>query len=423
MAERARGGQVGLLVDPTGWLERARERHGDEFRASAFGWDLFFTFSPEGVRRLYELPEREASFGLATYELIRRKVPDELFAGRRNTPHSLFGAQQVERYVEELRHAIDVELGVLGDAGAFEAFALGRRLGHRLGLATWCGSEAAAPERLDRLVPLLDRVDGADAFVRPAATLLTRATGKRRESAALAGIEAIVAEVVAGRDRAGERRGDFLDLVIDSWSDVDEPDRSVGIARDVVLIHLGSMSNLPAALAWTLVFVLLDPALLAAVRAGDDALLERCASEAIRLAQRSLTLRSVLAPSVEVAGHELPKCTMLATMLSVTNPTAAPGFDRFDASRWRGRKLAAELPAKELVSTFGHGSHSCPAARFSVTAIRMAVRSLVDAYDLSPAFGPAVPAPRRRQLGGVARAARPCRIGYRTPTGVPAASP
>ena len=28
-------------------------------------------------------------------------------------------------------------------------------------------------------------------------------------------------------------------------------------ARDVVLIHLGSMSNLPAALAWTLVFVLL----------------------------------------------------------------------------------------------------------------------------------------------------------------------
>lgn len=415
MGERARGASIGLLVDPTGWLERARRRHGDEFRAGAFGWDLFFTFSPEGVRRLYELPEREASFGLATYELIRRKVPDELFAGRRNTPHTLFGAQQVERYVEELQQAIEVEVGVLGDDGTFDAFALGRRLGHRLGLAAWCGPETAAPERLDRLVPLLDRVDGADAFVRPAATLLTRATGKRRESAALAGIEAIVAEVVAARDRAGagERRGDFLDLVIGSWADTEEPDRSIGIARDVVLIHLGSMSNLPAALAWTLVFVLLDPALLAAVRAGDDALLERCASESIRLAQRSLTLRSVLAPSIEVAGHELAKGTMLATMLSVTNPTAAPGFDRFDASRWKGRKLAVELPAKELVSTFGHGSHSCPAARFSVTAIRMAVRALVETYDLEPRFGPAVPAPRRRQLGGVARAARPCRVGYR----------
>lgn len=413
-APLAKGASLGLLVDPTGWLARQRGRHGDEFRAEAFGWDLFFTFSPEGVRRLYELPEREASFGLATYELIRRKVPDELFAGRRNTPHSLFGAQQVDRYVEELAHAIDVELEVLGSSGTFEAFSLGRRLGHRLGLAAWCGPETAAPARLDRLVPLLDRVDGAEAFVRPASTLLTRATGKRRESAALAGIEAIVAEVLAERAAGGERRGDFLDLVTDSWDGVDEPDRSIGIARDVVLIHLGSMSNLPAALAWTLVQVLVQPGLLGAVRDGDDALLERCASESIRLAQRSLTLRSVLAPSVEVAGHELPKGTMLATMLSVTNPTAAPGFDRFDAARWKGRKLTVELPAKELVSTFGHGSHSCPAARFSVTAIRMAVRALVEAYVLEPRFGPEVPAPRRRQLGGVARAARSCRVGYRT---------
>ena len=37
-----------------------------------------------------------------------------------------------------------------------------------------------------------------------------------------------------------------------------------------------------------------------------------------------------------------------------------------------GRKLAADVPVatKELVSTFGHGSHSCPAARFSITRRR-----------------------------------------------------
>ena len=69
-----------------------------------------------------------------------------------------------------------------------------------------------------------------------------------------------------------------------------------------------------------------------------------------------------------------------------------------------------ELPAKELVSTFGHKWHTCPASRFSITAIRTSVRRLLDAYDLTPEFGE-VPM-RRQQLGGVARAARPVRVRY-----------
>jgi cytochrome P450 len=64
-----------------------------------------------------------------------------------------------------------------------------------------------------------------------------------------------------------------------------------------------------------------------------------------------------------------------------------------------------------MVSTFGHGSHSCPAARFSITAIRIAVRHLVEAYDFTPL--PRSPEPRRRQIGGVARAQHAVRVGYR----------
>jgi cytochrome P450 len=152
------------------------------------------------------------------------------------------------------------------------------------------------------------------------------------------------------------------------------------------------------------------------VRSGDDAFLERCASESIRLAQRSITLREVLTP-IEVADeyrtYRLGPGTMLTTMLSVNNTTAAPGLEHFDADHYEGRRVAptVSLPTKELVSTFGHGSHACPAARFSVSAIRIAVRHVVGAYDLIPAFGHATP--RRRQLGGVARAERPLRVTYR----------
>ena len=66
------------------------------------------------------------------------------------------------------------------------------------------------------------------------------------------------------------------------------PDEAViGAARDVIMLHVGAPSKLYAALAWTLVHVLTEPGVLERVRSGDDAFLERCASESIRLAQRS----------------------------------------------------------------------------------------------------------------------------------------
>jgi cytochrome P450 len=103
---------------------------------------------------------------------------------------------------------------------------------------------------------------------------------------------------------------------------------------------------------------------------------------------------------------------MIATMLSVTNTSAAPGLDHFDPAHYRGRRLAPSvvLPTKELVSTFGHGIHTCPAQRFSVSAIVIAVRSLLERFDLEPRFTEALP--RTRQIGGVARAERPCVVRY-----------
>jgi cytochrome P450 len=415
------GAGLGVLRDPTAFLARARARHGDSFLLDAFGWRLFFVFSPEGVRSLYALPEAEASFGLATFNLVfRHKAPLELVAGRRNRPHDLFGNQELEGYLEQLERAVALQLAELGAAGRFEAFAFARRLGHRLGLACWAGEETAAPERLARLIPLFDRLDTAEAFVRPASRFLTAATRQARERRAMHGIEAVLAEIVAQRD-AGRRAGapgagDFLDQIIASWADAPPGAREIGIARDVIVIHLGAQSNLYAALAWTLVNLLLHPEALARVRAGDDAFLERCAYESIRLAQRSLTLRQVMRPldfDDGRAKYRLAPGVLIATMLSLTNPSAAPGLDRFDPDHYEGRSPARRLalPARELVSTFGHGRHACPAQRFSISAIRIAVRRLLESYDLTPRFREAQP--RRRQLGAVARSEWPCLVEYR----------
>jgi len=406
---------IGLLRDPTNFFLDARRRHGDTFVIDAFGFRLFCVFSPAGVRRLYELAEREASFGLATYRLIGFKLPPELLAGRRNAPHQLFGAQKVEGYLRALDEAVSLELTELGPSGRFDIFDECRRLGHRLGFATWAGVEAASPRYLDRLIPLFDRIDSSQAFVRPAQGFVTWATRRARERRAMHGIEVIVAAIWGSRRVEGREEHDFLELLVDSYADLPSDDQLIGVARDVIMLHVGAQSNLYAALAWTLVRILEHPALAESIRAGDDDLLERCASEAIRLAQRSITLREVLTP-IEIDDGErtylLGPGTFVTTMLSVTNPTAAPGLDEFDPDHYVGRRLAPDVAVetKELVSTFGHGSHSCPAARFSISAIRIAVRRLLEAYVLTPEFDR--PEPRRRQLGGVARSERPIRVRY-----------
>ena len=411
------GSAPSLLRDPTAFFARQRSRLGDTFVTDAFGYRLLCVFSAAGVRRLYELPEDQASFGLATFQLVfRHKVPLELVAGRRHRPHDLFRGSDVEFYLDALERAVAEELDELGASGRFEAFTFARRLGHRLGLACWAGPEAASSERLDRLVPALDQLDSSDSFVRPVSTLLSVATRKRREWRALHRIEAVFDEILLERERVGGRRGDFLEQVHDAWSDLPPAERRRHTARDVVLIHMGAQSNLYAALAWTLVDLLRRPELLTAVAAGDDALLERCANESIRMAQRSLTLRHVMRPLDFDDGnrsYRLEPGVLIATMLSVTNTSAAPGLDAYDPAHYPGRRLACDaLETRELVSTFGHGAHACPAQRFSISAIRVALRRLLERYELSPGFADAVP--RRRQIGGVARAQRPCPVHYRS---------
>jgi cytochrome P450 len=126
-------------------------------------------------------------------------------------------------------------------------------------------------------------------------------------------------------------------------------------------------------------------------------------------------LRKILAPcriADEQADYQLEPGIFLATMLSVTNTRAAPGLDRFDPDNYSGPRFTrnAELAGRELVTTFGHGAHYCPAARFSISAIRIATRALLEAFELEPRFRD--PGPRQRQIGGVARADRACRIAY-----------
>jgi cytochrome P450 len=408
------------LVDPVAELAAARRECGDTFVVDGPEQRTLFLFSPEGLRSFYELAEADASKGVADWMMLRRKLPDELFDGRRTMPHALFGRDDVRTYLAELDAAIDVAFEELGREGVLDVFAFTRRLGHRMGLASWAGERPSRDPRFDELVAALDELDGSAAFVHPEAMAAVGASGKRAELAAMASVEALLTTTIRSRDALlpGDRPDDLFTRVMAHWDDVDEPARSTGIARDVILVHLASMSNLFAAAGWMLGHLALHPAVKERIGAGEPGLAERCALESTRLGQRSVMLRAVLrATSVrdEHRTYRVEPGAQIATLLPLTNTSALPGLEDYDPDRWVRRRLRddAELSARELVTTFGHGAHTCPAQPFSLAAMGRAAERLVGTYDIAPVPEFTRIVPLAVQIGGVARSQYPCEVHYR----------
>ena len=315
------------VPDPVAALRHARDSCGDTFAVVSGATTYLFLFSPQGVRSFYALPEERASKGVADWLLLSRKLPEELFDGRRTMPHVLFDRDHVQSYLHQLDWAVDAQCAELGDEGIVDVFTLTCRLGHRLGLACWAGAAFTDRAELDRLVVALDELDGAAAFVHPGAMAAVAAEGKAHERAALVEVEAVLAGVLRRRDADPPAAPELFDEIIDRWSDESGTTREIGIAHDVALVHIASMSNLFAALGWMVVDLLERPHLLDRIRAGDGELAERCALESTRLAQRSIMMRSVLAP-VEVADehsvYHVAPAAVVATFLPLTNTARHP---------------------------------------------------------------------------------------------------
>lgn len=412
------------VEDAVAEIAAARAEHGDTFmiehttdHTTGHATDGYlFTFSPTGVASFYALPEEVASKGVADYLMLRRKLPDEIFAGRRVLPGTLFRRDDVAGYLAELEEALDTtltELTASGPRGETDVFALTRRLGHRLGLASWAGAGATTGAAFGRLVAAFDDLDGSDAFVHPDAMAAVAASGKAAEHAALEEVVAVLGEVL---ESSPAPPGGLVGRIRDAWAGEAPDVRRRGAALDVALIHVASMSNLHAALGWALVDLLDHPSALERVRAGDAAHAQRCALESTRLAQRSIMARTVLSPvrlDVGDAVLEVPVGWTVATLLPLLNTSAAPGLATWDPDRWDRHRLrpVEGLASPLLVTAFGHGRHTCPAQPFALAAMSTALLRLASALDLQPGWSDH-PTPVAAQIGGVARASGPVPVRY-----------
>ena len=398
-------------------IAAARAEHGDTFAVHSGRDRYLFTFSPTGVESFYALAEEKASKGVADHLMLRRKLPDDIFDGRRTLPGSLFRRDDVASYLANLDRALDQTVAELGSRGAVDIFDLARRLGHRMGLASWAGPGSAEGAAFERLARAFDTLDGSDAFVHPDAMAAVAASNKRAERAALEEVADVVTTAVRRTDSCARTDDQALfGRIVDAWAGESGSIRMRGIALDVALIHIASMSNLAAALGWALVDLLEHPAHLQRVLTGEVDLARRCALESTRLAQRSIMSRTVLSPVCFDTGeptYEVPPGWTIATLLPLLNASVAPGLAHWDPDRWTGHRLTEQsrLPSPVLVTAFGHGRHSCPAQPFSLAAMTAAMTHLLGRYHMTPGWA-AYPRPAPAQIGGVARADGPCPVSY-----------
>lgn len=401
--------------DAVAAIAEARDECGDTFVVDSGRDRYLFTFSPTGVESFYALPEDQASKGVADYLMLRRKLPDEIFDGRRTLPSSLFRKGDVASYLVNLEHALDQAIDELGADGIVDIFELTRRLGHRMGLASWAGPGTAEGAEFEALIEAFDALDGAEAFVHPDAMAEVQASGKAKERAALAEIAQYVGAAADRLDLNNPAESLFR-RIVDEWNGEPDDVRRQGIAFDVALIHIASMSNLASALGWALVDLIEHPDEMLRVRAGDEELAAQCALESTRMAQRSIMARTVLQPVAFDTGdvtYAVEPGVTIATLLPLTN-TAGDSYDRWEPSRWNRNRIAdtSGLASPQLVTAFGHGKHSCPAQPFSVSAMTMAVQRLFSAFDLEAGWT-SHPRPVSAQIGGVARSASPTLMRYR----------
>ena len=106
------------VSDAVAVIAAARARHGDTFAVESGGDRYLFTFSPTGVESFYALTEETASKGVADYLMLRRKLPDDIFTGRRILPSMLFRRDDVAGYLANLDRALEQTTTELGSAGS-----------------------------------------------------------------------------------------------------------------------------------------------------------------------------------------------------------------------------------------------------------------------------------------------------------------
>lgn len=194
-----------------------------------------------------------------------------------------------------------------------------------------------------------------------------------------------IAERRAASD-LGERN-DVLSRLLRVGADDDHAPLSDLELRDqLITLMLAGHETTASALAWTLHELGRHPEILAeaitAVDAGDDAFLEACLKEAMRLHPIIDFVVRALQSRQLVAGWELPRGTVVAPAIMLAH-SREENFP--DAGVYRPHRFLDEHIATNTWIPFGGGVRRCIGAGFALMEGTSVLRRILQAYEVSAA--------------------------------------
>ncbi|MEV7397644.1 cytochrome P450 [Aeromicrobium sp. NPDC092404] len=199
-------------------------------------------------------------------------------------------------------------------------------------------------------------------------------------------VDELLYDVIADRRAAHDLDGrdDVLSRLLRVGDEGEEPLTDVEMRDQLVTLLLAGHETTASALSWTLHEIGRDPEIharaLAAADSGDDAYLEACLKEGMRLHPIIDFVARTLQSDQVVAGRRLPRGTTVtpSIMLSHSREESFADSHVFRPERFTAGKLAANtwIP-------FGGGVRRCIGAAFSLMEGTVVLREVLQRFAVS----------------------------------------
>src|SRR3954447_9693059 len=376
---------------PLTMMRHCRRRYGDVFTVRLYGFgDMVVVGDPAGIKDMFARNREAFHAGEANEALApslgRQSVmvlDGERHIQQRRRMLPPFHGEAVKRYRERIEEIASEQVTTwpsdtpMPIRPRMEAITFEAILHALLG-----GSDPSRLERLGELFhQLLDFgvLDMWALWLFP--KLLDSPVGRRHPTMrARAEIQELLRQEVAAHRAGARAAADILALLADSDAEVDDEQ----VADQIVSLVIAGHDTTTTGLAWTCERLVRHPAVLARLRdevdAGREEYLEAVIKETLRARPVLYGCWRKLAASTVVAGHRLPKGTLVYAAFPLVHTSTA--YTRAD--EFRPERFLNGSPAAYSFIPFGGGTRRCVGASFALMEMKAVLSTMLRTVDLHP---------------------------------------
>ena len=394
---------------PFALLDECARRYGEPFTLGIVGFPrIVMTYSPEVVKQIFADDGETFAAGKFNQSLAallgERSVlmldGDEHMRHRKLLMPPFHG-ERMQRYGEAMLDATDASIDSWPRGSTFSLHPFMQDITLRVIIRTVFGFEEGP--RFDEMVRRTKRVLQLGSWT-PLMIPIMRVDlgphspwGKFRR--AVASGDEYLYEEIAERRRTGARGTDVLSLLLDARDERGQPMSNEELRDELTTLLVAGHETTATALAWAVRWTLGTPgvadrlrkeiddarradgtARLTAARAAELPLADAIAREAMRLNPVIPLVGRILERPARVAGYDLPAGTPVACSiyLAQRRPEVYPDADRFDPSRFLGKKLT---PTEFF--PFGGGVRRCIGMAFALYEMRIVLARIFERAELT----------------------------------------